>query len=213
MKKLNIAQAAEHFKVSKEAIHNRIRRGSLDCVIENGVKYVRIEGTQSNPTPRPEMQNNDSKYYSYIEKENERLKAKIDALESETKNLRTQREQMLIDERNKVEKIYKERDEQLRNVLNVVASKFLTHAQSDKIIEESITAEIIDIPKEEIDTRISLKEFLKLKEFKEKKLHKIKDNFKKARQLKDSRLEIKKGKIFLDPSKYDYKDLLKTKSK
>ncbi len=211
MSKLTIAQAAEHFKISKEAIHNRIRRGSLDCVIENGMKYVQIGETQSVPKETPTPVPNDSKYYSYIEKENERLKEKIDALEEETKKLRTQREQMLIDEKIKIESIYKERDEQLKNVLNVVASKFLTHMDQDKIIEESITAEIID--EKEIDLRISLKAFLKLKAYKTKRLQRIKENFKKASALHDSRLSVKKGKIYLDPSKYDYKDLLNKKSK
>jgi predicted DNA-binding protein YlxM (UPF0122 family) len=36
MKKMTIADAAEYFNVSKEAIHNRIRRGSLDCIVETG---------------------------------------------------------------------------------------------------------------------------------------------------------------------------------
>ncbi len=105
MGKLTVAEAAQHFNVSKEAIHNRIRRGTIDCVIENGVKYVVIgEPTVSNSS-------DDSKYYDYIEKENERLKARVSELEGETRSLRDQREQMLIEERQKIEQIYKERDE------------------------------------------------------------------------------------------------------
>jgi hypothetical protein len=50
------------------------------------------------------------------------------SLEKETSRLRDQREQMLIDERVKVEQIYKERDAQLRSILHVVATKFLSHA-------------------------------------------------------------------------------------
>ena len=40
MAKLTIQEASDHFKVSKEAIHNRIRRGSLPSMVEHGVKYV-----------------------------------------------------------------------------------------------------------------------------------------------------------------------------
>ena len=40
MSKLKIADAASKLGVSKEAIHNRIRRGSLDCIVEDGVKFV-----------------------------------------------------------------------------------------------------------------------------------------------------------------------------
>ena len=122
MKKLTIADAADHFGVSKEAIHNRVRRGSLNCIVEDGVKFVVIsapKGAQNtNSVP-------DARYTQYIEQENERLRGRVDVLENETSRLRDQREQMLIDERIKVEQIYKERDAQLRNVLHVVATKFL----------------------------------------------------------------------------------------
>ena len=42
MMKLTILDAAEKLGISKEAIHNRIRRGSLKSVVENGVKFVFI---------------------------------------------------------------------------------------------------------------------------------------------------------------------------
>ncbi|MDX1296322.1 MAG: DNA-binding protein [Sulfurimonadaceae bacterium] len=201
MGKLTVAEAAQHFNVSKEAIHNRIRRGTIDCVIENGVKYVVIgEPTVSNSS-------DDSKYYGYIEQENERLKARVAELEGETRSLRDQREQMLIEERKKIEQIYKERDEQLRNVLQVVASKFLPAAAMESVIEEAVTAEVIE-PQEEPLT--SLKQFLKLKKYKEKTKEKIKERFKKRAE-KDTRIIVKNGKIFLDPSRYDYSDLLKIK--
>ncbi len=201
MGKLTVAEAAQHFNVSKEAIHNRIRRGTIDCVIENGVKYVVIgEPTVSNSS-------DDSKYYDYIEKENERLKARVSELEGETRSLRDQREQMLIEERQKIEQIYKERDEQLRNVLQVVASKFLPAAAMESVIEEAVTAEVIE-PKEESLT--PLKQFLKLKKYKEKAKEKIKERFKKCAD-KDARIIVKDGKIYMDPSRYDYSDLLKIK--
>ena len=47
MTKLTISDAAEKLGVSKEAIHNRIRRGSLESVIENGVKFVLISKNRS----------------------------------------------------------------------------------------------------------------------------------------------------------------------
>ena len=37
-KKLTVIEAAKLLGVSKEAIYNRLRRGSLQSVIENGVK-------------------------------------------------------------------------------------------------------------------------------------------------------------------------------
>lgn len=204
MKKMTIADAAEYFNVSKEAIHNRIRRGSLNCIVENGVKYVAVESAKANTAANIA---NDSRYTQYIEQENERLREKVDTLEKETNRLRDQREQMLIDERVKVEQIYKERDAQLRSVLHVVATKFLSHANADAVMQEAdtINADVVDT---EIDEWISLKSFLKLKRIKDKEKKRIKNRFESALETGDVRLSLREGKVFLIPSQYDYTDLL-----
>ncbi len=201
MRKMTIAEAADHFGVSKEAIHNRIRRGSLESVVENGVKYVAVASAKSAAN---EGNIEADRYTRYIEQENERLREKVDTLEKETTRLRDQREQMLIDERVKVEQIYKERDAQLRSVLHVVATKFLSHANADAVVEEAINADVIDIAAEEW---VALKAFLKLKRIKDKEKKKIKNRFVAARET-DERIALREGKIFLNPSKYDYSDLL-----
>ncbi len=198
MSKMTVAEAAAHFNVSKEAIHNRIRRGSIDCIIENGVKYV-VTGEEATSSSKQE-----SRYYTYIEEENARLKQRIDSLEHETTKLRDQREQMLIEERQKIETIYKERDEQLKSVLQVVATKFLSHMNVDAVIDDAVTAEVLE---EEPLNLVSLKDFLKLKHYKSKKKAKLKKRFKSVAKV-DSRIVVKKGKLYLDPQKYDYSDLL-----
>lgn len=207
MKKMTIADAAEYFNVSKEAIHNRIRRGSLDCIVDNGVKYVAVESSKSSAVTNGES---DNRYTHYIEQENARLREKVDVLEKETTRLRDQREQMLIDERVKVEQIYKERDAQLRNVLHVVATKFLSHASVDAVMEEgmgtdAINADVVDTDRDEW---VSLKSFLKLKRYNDKEKKKIKNRFEVLAD-DDTRLSIRNGKIFLNPSEYDYSDLLR----
>lgn len=201
MKKMTIGDAAEHFGVSKEAIHNRIRRGSLDCIVENGVKYVAVASAKNTVAANNVS---DGRYTHYIEQENERLREKVDVLEKETTRLRDQREQMLIDERVKVEQIYKERDAQLRNVLHVVATKFLAHAPIDEVMEEAITADVI-----ENDEWISLKSFLKLKRVNDKEKKKIKKRFESALESGDERLSVRDEKIFLNPSHFEYSDLLR----
>lgn len=207
MKKMTIADAAEYFKVSKEAIHNRIRRGSLDCIVDNGVKYVAVESAKSNAGTNVVS---DNRYTQYIEQENERLREKVDSLEKETSRLRDQREQMLIDERIKVEQIYKERDAQLRSVLHVVATKFLSHVNTDAVMQEGMTVDAInaDIVDSEIEEWISLKSFLKLKRVKDKEKKMIKRGFETALKNGDERLIPRGDKIFLNPSKFDYSDLL-----
>ncbi len=218
MGKMTVADAASHFNISKEAIHNRIRRGTLDCVIEHGVKYVLLAEVNSAPAA---TQQTDTRYYDYIEKENERLKERVATLETETKDMRSQREAMLIAERDKIEQIYKERDDQLRSVLQVVASKFLTQATMDSVIEDAVTAEVIeehttdstsdespaDVFVERRKELVLLKDFLRLKAYKKKKREKIKERFKKY-AYDDSRIIMKGDKIFLNPNHFDYSDLL-----
>lgn len=203
---MTIADAAEYFNVSKEAIHNRIRRGSLDCIVDNGVKYVAVETAKNGGSATIAS---DARYTQYIEQENERLREKVDVLEKETSRLRDQREQMLIDERIKVEQIYKERDAQLRSVLHVVATKFLSHASVDDVMEEAKTADAInaDVIDSDSGEWVSLKSFLKLKRYNDKEKKKIKNRFEALRE-NDGRLTIRSGKVFLNPSKYDYSDLL-----
>jgi len=204
MKKMTIADAAEYFKVSKEAIHNRIRRGSLDCIVENGVKYVAVTSAKVSPENTALV---DNRYTQYIEQENVRLRERVETLEQETTRLRDQREQMLIDERIKVEQIYKERDAQLRSVLHVVATKFLSHVNTDAVMEEAINADVVE--NEDTDHWVSLKAFLKLKRYRDKDKKKIKSRFNEALDQEDRRLSVRDGKIFLNPAQYDYSDLLR----
>jgi len=212
MTKMTVAQAAEHYKVSKEAIHNRIRRGSLNSVVENGVKYVAVAEVKSTPT-----KHEDQRYYNYIEEENTRLRERVNKLENETTSLRDKREASLIAEREKIEQIYKERDEQLRTVLHVVASKFLTAQNMNQVIDDAVSsnetsedAEVISeapIVTQDDNDAISLKKFLKFKDYSKKKSKKIQVRFEKYAQ-KDKRISIIKEKIYIYPSSFDYSDLL-----
>ncbi len=207
MKKLTIADAAEHFNVSKEAIHNRIRRGSLNSVVENGVKFIILLSEKESSEGSTLAEN---RYTQYIEQENVRLREKVDGLEKETTRLRDQREQMLIDERIKIEQIYKERDAQLRSVLHVVATKFLSHVNEDTVMQEAMREDenVINVEFVDIDQWVSLKSFLKLKRYEDKVKKKIKERFKRASLKKDERLTVRDEKIFLSPSAFDYSDLL-----
>ena len=204
--KLSVAQAAERFKVSKEAIHNRIRRGSLDCVIEHGTKYVLIDepaATEQNPAP--------DKYYAYIEDENLHLKEKIKELEQQNLSLRDQKEKMLIEEKKKIEQIYKERDEQLKQVLHTISSKFLPKTEEKGIVESSHKRDksfdpIVDVEALHNEP-MPLKKFLKLKAYKPAKHQRVKNRFKRLIG-QDKRVFRQNKKIYIDPERFDYKDLL-----
>jgi len=224
MSKMSIAEASEFFNVSKEAIHNRIRRGSLACVVEDGVKFVVVDKDKPKTTRTPVKKklptSSDDKYYALLEEQNAKLQAKVDKLEDETRSLRDQKEQMLIDERQKIEQIYQDKDEQLKNILNSFKAQFLVAPTPLEALQEEIIEEEVEIFEEieeaellsqkEVSSReiISLKKYLKENGISEKKATKIKARFKK-RAKKDERVIRIGKKFYLDLSKYSYEDLIR----
>ncbi len=212
MSKLTISDAALKLGVSKEAIHNRIRRGSLKSIIEKGVKLVILEANAGAKTKRISKvveKQVDDRYYKLLEEQNVKLQQKVETLEGETRTLRDQKEQMLVDERKKIEQIYKDKDEQLKSIINAISSKFMLNAPQDilEIQDESVEAqiEIASEEAEETSGLISLNKHIKTKNFKTKKTKKLKEKFKK-RAKKDSRIITIGKKLYIDLQKYDYSD-------
>jgi DNA-binding Lrp family transcriptional regulator len=210
MKKMSVAEAAEFFGVSKEAVHNRIRRGSLKSVVEDGVKMVLVdENKRKRTTTKRTVKStlNDERYYKLLEAQNAKLQERVEVLESETRSLRDQKEQMLIEERQKIERIYQEKDEQLKNILQTLSSKFMLGAPLQE--EESIESDTIDVVEAETESNvISLKKYLKQFDFSKKKIEKIKKRFQKNEK-KDERILVVGSKYYLDIAKYEYSDLVK----
>ncbi len=215
MKKVTVAEAAEYFGVSKEAIHNRVRRGSLEVVVENGIKMVllnpdKVVKQTRKPTQVTAAVQNDERYYKLIQEQNEKLQWKIEKLEGETRTLRDQKELMLINERKKIEAIYREKDEQLKNILSTLSSQFMQLREKPSGIidvSETLEVEIQEPTSSKKESIISLKKYLKSKNYSEKKLKRIKKVFSK-RVKKDKRITEINGKIYLDFTKHDYLDLL-----
>ncbi len=211
MKKLTIEAAAKHFGVSKEAIHNRIRRGSLEVVVEEGVKLVKVGDAKvvkprAKATPAQRNTSNDERYYKLLQEQNNKLQARVEKLESETRSLRDQKEQMLIEERQKIEQIYKDKDAQLKQVLNTLATQFMLTQAPENVKEEiTDTVEIVEV--EEASELISLKKYLKNKKLSGKKSAKIQKKFMKKAS-SDERIITVGSKLYIDPIKYDYSELL-----
>jgi len=220
MKQMSVAEAAEFFGVSREAIHNRIRRGSLESVVQDGVKVVLVD--EASPTkktaakPRAKTTANDERYYKLLEAQNAKLQERVDHLENETRTLRDQKEQMLIEERQKIERIYKEKDEQLKSILQSISSQFmLTNPLSEE--PETLEAQTVEIaeieePKEskpkKKNTIVSLTKYLKKSGYSKKKIENIKKRFKKYAK-KDARITVVGSKYYIDITKYSYDDLIK----
>lgn len=209
MSKMSVSDAAAHFGVSKEAIHNRIRRGSLEVVVEDGVKMVVLNSDTAPSTRKPraasvKSSGHNDRYYKLLEEQNAKLQSRVEVLEGETRSLRDQKELMLIEERKKIELIYKEKDEQLKNILGTLSSQF-TLSAPEPVEEEPLEVEI----EESKDERplVSLKKYLKSTSFSEKKREKITAKFRK-RAKKDERIITVGSKVYLDTAKHDYSDLI-----
>jgi DNA repair exonuclease SbcCD ATPase subunit len=211
MKKVSVSDAATFFGVSKEAIHNRIRRGSLDVTLVDGIKMVVINTDEATKQVRKTVTRataQGDKYYQLLEEQNKKLQERVAFLEAETRLLRDQKEAMLIEERKKIEQIYKDRDEQLKTVLSTLSTQFML-TQHKEEEPEHLEAEIEETPAIlEVKSKIiSLKKFMKKLNISKSKQEKIEKKFKRL-QKKDERIILEDGKFFVDVKKFNYDDLI-----
>lgn len=180
MTKLPVSQAAEILGISKEAIYNRIRRNTLNSVVEDGVKYVILseeeaqvdKKTQTKPTKRQKIMS-DERYIEFLLEHISELKEKITSLENDKEKLIKEKEELLIESRNEVEKIYKDRDKQLKQILTLVTRPLLTYMKK----QEAIDADFEDLTpyerglvlKPESNKWQNLQEYMQQKRYSDKK--------------------------------------------
>ncbi len=167
-KKLTVMEMAKYLGVSKEAIYNRLRRGSLESVVEDGKKYVLLTSTvqREGRLPKRSTQTSvmDSEYVELLKSQIEELKQKNQKLEDDRDRLYFEKERMLIESKEKIEQVYKERDEQLKTILTLANVPTLGHKMSDH--DEPIDAiEEIEIEEDIVDQMCqSFEEWEPLKE-------------------------------------------------
>lgn len=219
--RLTVDDYSKHFKMSKEMIHSKLRSKKLNYIIEDGITYIIVAQSSLNPALRSEIQNNKedsltkekvvpniavvtkpkttvAMVLGLYQKENQQLKEKILQLETKIDKLIDDKEQMLRDEMAKIEQVYSSKDEQLKNILELINAKLA--AQESPTIHEIETIE----KKQEI---IELKQYLKTLDLETYQKKVIKKRF-LAVYDKDVRIIKQNGKLYLDFSKYDYSDLL-----
>lgn len=206
-KKLTVIETAELLGVSKEAIYNRIRRGSLETVIENGIKYVVLtdEVKKSSRVKKLQSVANDA-YIQLLRDEMRDLKERNKALEADKDRLVKEKEKLLIESKEKIEQIYKQKDEQLKAILSLATKNILenkTAQDSDIIIDkynkqnDAIDVDI-DVNESDISTKETLesysdwkdlRDYLKQKGYSKKQKKIIKQKFKKG-EIDDTLVEI-----------------------
>ena len=181
MQKLAINEAAEILGITKEAVYNRIRRGSINTVIENGTKFVILDekpssekATKSAPKSTKTKSQNDE-FVNYLLNELSELKSLNLNLQADKDRLFKEKEQMLIERKNEILQIYKDRDEKLMQFLNAMQRPLLTQKNDDMPNNEAIEAEI-----ENESKWINLSEFLKELNLKPKATKKASEKIIKA---------------------------------
>jgi len=217
--RFSIDEYAKTFKMSKEMIHSKLKSKRLNYIIEGGVTYIivprsalseekqrDIQSTQNAPSaaPSPAAKTSVGMIIALYQKENNHLKLKVKELEAKIDSLVKDKEQMLIAERNRIEEIYTAKDEQLKNILEVLSSKLML-SQNNTIHDVDATASNT-IPFS-TSGLIELKRYLKFIGIGSEGRKTVRSRF-SERYGSDIRIIQKEGEFYVDLSKYDYTDLL-----
>ena len=217
---LTIDEYSKQFKMSKEMISSKLRAKKLNYIIDDSVTYILVDDIPA-PVKEEKVEIVQEKktvakpkttvatVIALYQRENTQLKEKIMQLENKIDKLIDDKEQMLRDERDKIEQLYSKKDEQLKNILELVNTKMMLEHQDQTIhevetLEEVNTQDIKPKPEPGI---VELKDHLKTLNLKSYQRKVIKRRFLSVYD-NDVRVVHKDGKLYLDFSKYDYSDLL-----
>ncbi len=230
--RLTIDEYSKHFKMSKEMIHSKLKEKKLNYIIEYGITYILVTKNslethkkiieevqvqdeikvEEEPTKAIEIAKPKITVATVIglyQKENQHLKDKIAQLEAKIDKLIDDKEQMLRDEMNKIEQVYSAKDEQLKNILELVNAKLLLENRQQTIHEVQTYEQTDTLTEDETPPSklIELREYLRTLDLKSHQRKSIKKRF-LASFDNDIRILQQDGKLYLDISKYDYSDLL-----
>lgn len=229
--RFTIDEYSQRFKMSKEMINSRLRNRRLNYIIEEGTTYIIVpktsldetpkdEETKATQTPPPQPKSTRptrpkttvGTIIALYQKENLQLKEKIKELELKIDRLIGDKEKMLRDERDRIEKVYSNKDEQLKTILELVNTKLmLTQKTTVHDVDSTTTAsteeEPIDATWQQSDF-VELRQYLRSLDLKTADRKRIKRQFAEAYG-SDVRIIQQNGQFYLDFSKYDYSDLLK----
>lgn len=166
-KKVSVAQAAKLLGISKEAVYNRIRRGSLHSVQKGGIKMVLLdenylnsngESLSASDALNTLAQHDESEPYlkdefiDYLKAQIAELKAQNAGLEADKERLYKEREEIITKNKNEIKELYKERDDRLLQFLSALHAK--------PLLSETIDIEAEPINPDDNQKWASLDEFI-----------------------------------------------------
>lgn len=215
--RFTIEEYAKAYSISEEMVHSRLRRNRLNYIIEDDMTYIVVPKHQvphidQEPVTVPQKKTTVATVIGLYQKENHYLKLKIKELETKVDRLIDEKEQLLKEERQRIEKVYTDKDTQLKTILELINTKLIQeHAATansipvHEIAEAAIEAHIEPMKKE---VPVELKQYLRSLGLKSNERKSIKRKFAEAYGT-DSRIVLKNGLFYLDFDRYDYSDLLK----
>ena len=180
--KLTLDEYSQYFKMSKEMINSKIKSKKIDYIIENGITYIIVTRNLQNNNEQKSNQQKAlitqnqkalvstrttvSTVLSLYQKENKQLKDKILQLEDKIDTLLNDKERMLREERDRIEEVYKSKDLQLKNILELINTKLMidqnpTHTQVNTEIESQTIKKISPIQNNYNYTNITEKKGVK----------------------------------------------------
>ena len=227
--RFTIEEYANAYSISPEMVQSRLRRNRLNYIIENDTTYIvvpkhqvpfREDDVSSVKQHAPDPKNDDetqappkkttvATVIGLYQKENHYLKLKIEELEAKVDRLVDEKEQLLKEERSRIEKVYSDKDAQLKSILELINIKLLqenaSSSQNYRATEVAIEGQLEDVKEKE---PVELKQYLRSLDLKSSQRKSIKRRFAEAFG-SDSRILLKNGLFYLDFDRYDYTDLLK----
>ena len=213
MSKVPVSEAAEILGVTKEAVYNRIRSGTLKTFEKDGIKYVVLDGYEPQTAPKSAPKTSKSAKSSESKKVakvgefdvNEFLLSQISELKEQNQNLQAdkerlfrEKEQILLNNKSEIAQIYRERDEKLRGFLSMLERPLLARQNGEYVAP--IDVEFVESKPENESKWMSLAEFLKSQNLSGKSLKKTQNKIIKNIG-KSKFIKFKKGVIMVKSKK------------
>ncbi|WP_314041620.1 DNA-binding protein [Campylobacter showae] len=209
MSKVPVSEAAEILGVTKEAVYNRIRRGTLKTFEKDGVKYVVLDGYEPQTAPKTSKSAKSSESKKAAKAGefdvNEFLLSQISELKEQNQNLQAdkdrlfrEKEQILLNNKTEIAQIYRERDEKLRGFLSMLERPLLARQNGEYVAP--IDVEFVESKPENEGKWTSLTEFLKSQNLSGKSLKKTQNKIIKNIG-KSKFIKFKKGVIMVKSKK------------
>jgi hypothetical protein len=202
MREVDVKDYAELVGIRSQSVYRKIKQGKLQTKKRDGKTYILtdIEPEEKSDVTTQNFSNDFvANYIKHLEDENKRLQEKVDYLI-------TSKEQLLIAERERIEKIYRDKDSQLKSILELIQKRLIENKSTHQTVP-SYEPVIEAMSEGDMDALIELDAYLEHLNIQGKERRMIENRF-TMRLGEDERVIMINNKMYMDIEKYDYRSLL-----